>query len=49
MSLDDLEQKIGYKFKDLNLLKLALTHKSFNNKNNNERVEFLGDFICSKR
>ena len=47
MSLDDLEQKIGYKFKDLNLLKLALTHKSFNNKNNNERLEFLGDSILN--
>ena len=47
MSLDDLEQKIGYKFKDLNLLKLALTHKSFDNKNNNERLEFLGDSILN--
>ena len=47
MSLDDLEQKIGYKFKDINLLKLALTHKSFNNKNNNERLEFLGDSILN--
>ena len=47
MSLDDLEEKIGYKFKDLNLLKLALTHKSFNNKNNNERLEFLGDSILN--
>ena len=47
MSLDDLEQKIGYKFKDINLLKLALTHKSFNNQNNNERLEFLGDSILN--
>ena len=47
MSLDDLQQKIGYKFKDINLLKLALTHKSFNNQNNNERLEFLGDSILN--
>ena len=47
MSLDDLQQKIGYKFKDINLLKLALTHKSFNNQNNNERLEFLGDAILN--
>ena len=47
MSLDDLQQKIGYKFKDINLLKLALTHKSFNNKNNNETLQFLGDSILN--
>ena len=47
MSLGDLEQKIGYKFKNIDLLKLALTHKSFNNKNNNERLEFLGDSILN--
>ena len=47
MSLSDLEQKIDYKFKDIDLLKLALTHKSFNNQNNNERLEFLGDSILN--
>ena len=39
-----LEQKIDYQFKDISLLKLALTHRSVG-KNNNERLEFLGDSI----
>ncbi len=33
---------IGYQFKDLALLELALTHRSCGS-NNNERLEFLGD------
>ena len=45
MSLKDLQKSINYKFKDINLLKLALTHKSFNSKSNNERLEYLGDSI----
>ncbi len=40
---------IGYKFRDTNLLKKALIHKSFGNEGysseNNERLEFLGDAI----
>ena len=47
MSLKDLQKSIDYKFKDINLLKLALTHKSFNNKSNNERLEYLGDSILN--
>ena len=43
MILKKLESKICYKFRDINLLKLALIHKSSNNKTNNERLEFLGD------
>jgi ribonuclease-3 len=39
-----LQQKINYTFKDASLLKQALTHRSFG-KNNNERLEFLGDSI----
>ncbi|ABL02363.1 RNAse III [Candidatus Ruthia magnifica str. Cm (Calyptogena magnifica)] len=39
-----LQKKINYQFKDLSLLKLALTHCSMG-KNNNERLEFLGDSI----
>jgi ribonuclease-3 len=39
-----LQQKINYQFKDVSLLKLALTHRS-TGKNNNERLEFLGDSI----
>lgn len=44
-----LEEKIGYKFKNRELLKIALTHKSYSVKGpgikNNERLEFLGDSI----
>ena len=53
--LEDLEKSIGYTFKDKNLLKKALTHTSYayeNNKESNEKLEFLGDsileFISSK-
>lgn len=41
-----LFSRIGYEFKDLTLLKTALTHKSYS-KNHNERLEFLGDVILS--
>ena len=40
-----LEKKIGYKFKNRNLLVQSLTHKSFNKINNNEKIEFLGDRV----
>ncbi|BBB23818.1 ribonuclease III [Isorropodon fossajaponicum endosymbiont JTNG4] len=42
--MERLQKKINYQFKDLSLLKLALTHRSMG-KNNNERLEFLGDSI----
>ncbi|WP_207178121.1 ribonuclease III [Anaerocellum diazotrophicum] len=43
--MEEIENALGYKFKDKNLLKLALTHKSatHSNKNCYERLEFLGD------
>lgn len=41
-----LMQDIGYTFKDLALLQLALSHRSLGN-NNNERLEFLGDSILN--
>ena len=47
MSLKKLESQIRYKYKDINLLELALVHKSSNNKKNNERLEFLGDSILN--
>ena len=47
MSLKDLEKSINYEFKDIDLLKLALTHKSFDNKSNNERLEYLGVSILN--
>ena len=40
-----LEQKIGIKFKDKNLLARCLMHKSHDNVNNNEKLEFLGDRV----
>ena len=43
--LGELENILGYKFKDLSLLKRSLTHKSFDNDNNNEKLEFLGDRV----
>ncbi len=49
--LNVLEQKIGYRFSDRNLLLEAFTHKSFSNENPemaitcNERLEFLGDAV----
>jgi ribonuclease-3 len=40
-----LEQKINIKFKDQELLKKSLIHKSKDNINNNEKLEFLGDRV----
>lgn len=44
-----LEKKIGYKFKNRELLNLALSHSSYANekqgRQNNERLEFLGDSV----
>ena len=44
-SVKELENIINYSFKNKSLLDRALTHKSFNNKNNNEKLEFLGDRV----
>ena len=41
----ELEEILKYNFKDTNLLKLSLTHKSFDNNYNNEKLEFLGDRV----
>ncbi len=49
--LDELQEKIGYKFKDIHLLQTALTHSSYANETasqgtkSNERLEFLGDSV----
>ena len=50
VNLEELEEKINYRFKNKELLKNALTHKTyaFEAKNPiefNERLEFLGDSI----
>ena len=42
--MEKLQKNINYHFNDTALLKQALTHRSVN-KNNNERLEFLGDSI----
>ena len=39
-TLNKLEQLIGVKFKDKELLKKSLIHKSHNNLDNNEKLEF---------
>ena len=48
MNLENLEKNIGYKFKNINLLKNALTHTSYAYEHgiqSNEKLEFLGDSI----
>ena len=41
----DLELTINYNFKNTKLLELSLIHKRFNNNDNNEKLEFLGDRV----
>lgn len=49
--LNKLEVRLGYGFRNMNLLSTALTHRSYVNENqqlsdtDNERMEFLGDSI----
>lgn len=48
MDIKNFQKNLGYEFKDINLLKTALTHTSYANENNTvsyERLEFLGDAI----
>ncbi len=44
-SLKELENIIKYNFKDKTILNNALTHKSYDNTINNEKLEFLGDRV----
>lgn len=50
-TLEELERRIGYQFKDLSLLKRAITHSSYTNEQkinksgDYERLEFLGDAV----
>ena len=44
-NVNQLEQIINYRFKNINFLKKALIHKSFDNLDNNEKLEFLGDRV----
>ena len=43
--IPELEKIIKYNFKKSSLLEKALTHKSLDNENNNEKLEFLGDRV----
>ncbi len=43
--IKELEKIIKYEFKKSLYLERALTHKSFNNQINNEKLEFLGDRV----
>ena len=51
--LNNLQKKINIKFKNLNFLKKSITHKSYDQSNNYEKLEFLGDrilgFVISKK
>ena len=50
-SLRELEERLGYEFRDPSLLRTALTHSSYANEQraagrvSNERLEFLGDSV----
>ncbi|TWH64337.1 ribonuclease-3 [Azomonas agilis] len=44
--LDRLERRLGYHFRNQELLLVALTHRSYAGRNN-ERLEFLGDAILN--
>ena len=44
-NLSKLQKKINVKFKNINILKKAITHKSYDHENNYEKLEFLGDRI----
>ena len=46
MHLEQLQQKLGYVFRNSSLLKQSLTHKSFG-RDNYERLEFVGDGILN--
>ena len=50
-TLQMLEERIGYSFRDISLLKQAVTHSSYTNEQkinkqkHYERLEFLGDAV----
>lgn len=49
--IEDIQRVVGYRFNNINLLKMAMTHSSYvndrklNKINSNERLEFLGDAV----
>ena len=50
-NFDDIQRKIDYRFNNISLLNMAMTHSSYANDhkmkktNSNERLEFLGDAV----
>lgn len=46
-SFEELQERIGYRFKNTASLKQALTHSSKSGSTNNERLEFLGDRVLN--
>lgn len=47
MTASPLVKRIGHGFQRPELLELALTHRSYSGKQNNERLEFLGDSLLN--
>jgi ribonuclease-3 len=45
VNLDKIQKLLNYKFRQVELLEQALTHRSFPHGSNNERLEFLGDSV----
>ena len=45
ISAANLEKKLKLKFLDRKIFIKSLTHKSYDSKNNNEKIEFLGDRV----
>ena len=45
LNYENLEKKLNLKFIDKKILIKSLTHKSYDSKNNNEKIEFLGDRV----
>jgi len=43
---EEICRKLGYQFKNIHLLKIALTHRS-SSEENNERLEFFGDAVVN--
>jgi len=45
MIAKNLQESLGYQFKDEKLITEALTHRSYSKEFNNERLEYLGDAV----
>ena len=47
LKLEKFENILEVKFKNLTLVEKSLTHKSYNSKDNYEKLEFLGDRVLA--